>query len=302
MSDIKLFRIENGSARELEGRAATLEKSLQTLIERNLETVLGVRFLASEYSTGKTHSGRIDTLGIDENQYPVIVEYKRSVNENVINQGLFYLNWLLDHRAEFRELVRERIGPAATKTVEWSSPRLLCIAADFTRYDEHAVQEIGRNIELIRYRKFADDLLLLDLISVAPTTVVPSPGNGGGAVKLGNTVTSLIGKLEPELADLLESLMTHLRTLGDDVQEKTLKNYVAFRRLKNFACVEAHPVKQCLSVYLKVDPDTVQIEEGFSRDVREIGHYGTGDLELTLRDGADFERAKPLIDLSYSAS
>jgi RecB family endonuclease NucS len=68
--------------------------SLQTLIERHLESLLGVRFPASEHSTGKTHRGRIDTLGIDENNRPVIPEYKRALNQNVINQGLYYLNWL----------------------------------------------------------------------------------------------------------------------------------------------------------------------------------------------------------------
>ncbi len=65
MSDIKIFHLTTDNVSELEGRSAEIEKSLQTLIEKYLETFLGVRFLASEYSTGKTHSGRIDTLGID---------------------------------------------------------------------------------------------------------------------------------------------------------------------------------------------------------------------------------------------
>ncbi|MDP0477357.1 hypothetical protein Q7685_24510, partial [Escherichia coli] len=71
------------------------------LIESHMEAFLGVRFLATEYSTGKTHKGRIDSLGLDENNTPVIIEYKRQSNENVINQGLFYLDWLLDHQAGF---------------------------------------------------------------------------------------------------------------------------------------------------------------------------------------------------------
>ena len=88
MSDIKVFQISpSNHATELIGRSVALEKSLQTLIEINLETLLGIRLLASEYSTGKKHGGRIDTLGIDENHRPVIIEYKRAVNENVINQG-----------------------------------------------------------------------------------------------------------------------------------------------------------------------------------------------------------------------
>ena len=88
MGDIKLFRLKKSNAEELTGKSATIEKSLQTLVEKHLETFLGVRFLATEYTT--THGGRMDTLGIDENGCPVIIEYKRSTNENVINQGLFY--------------------------------------------------------------------------------------------------------------------------------------------------------------------------------------------------------------------
>src|SRR6266568_4170028 len=151
MSDIKLFRISNASAQELQGASIAIEKTLQILIETHLEVFLGVRFLATELSTGKTHGGRIDTLGIDENGSPVIIEYKRALNENVINQGLFYLDWLMDHKAEFALMAMKRLGPDVEAKIDWSSPRLICIAADFTRYDEHAVGQIGRNIELLRY-------------------------------------------------------------------------------------------------------------------------------------------------------
>jgi len=89
MSDIKLFQLSGASLTELNGSSAPLERSLQTTFENNLEALLGVRFLASEYTT--SNGGRMDTLGIDENGYPVIIEYKRDRSENVINQGLFYL-------------------------------------------------------------------------------------------------------------------------------------------------------------------------------------------------------------------
>ena len=112
MADIHIFRTDGPEARELKGSSVALEKSLQTYIEENLESILGITFLESEYSTGKTHAGRIDTLGIDENGFPVIIEYKRAVNENVINQGLYYLDWLLDHKAEFELMVLKRLGRA----------------------------------------------------------------------------------------------------------------------------------------------------------------------------------------------
>jgi len=157
MSDIKLFQLQGDNVNELTGSAVKIEKSLQEQIEKNLDTYLGVRFLATEYSTGVNHGGRIDTLGIDENGSPVIIEYKRSMNENVINQGLFYLDWLMDHKAEFELLVLKNLSKDDSENIDWINPRLLCIAGDFTKYDEHAVKQMNWNIELVRYRRFSDD-------------------------------------------------------------------------------------------------------------------------------------------------
>ena len=122
MSDLKLFRLSASGVTVLAGGSVALEKSLQDIFERNLESLLGVRFLASEFVTD---GGRMDSLGIDENGTLVIVEYKRSTNENVINQGLFYLNWLMGHRKDFEWLVLNRFGMDEAKKVDWSGPRLI---------------------------------------------------------------------------------------------------------------------------------------------------------------------------------
>ncbi len=70
----------------------------------------------------------------------------------------------------------------------------------------------------------------------------------------------------------------------------------------NFACVEVHPFKKRILVYVKIDPDSCSLEKGFTRDVRTIGHYGTGDLEITISTNDDLERAKPLLLKSYEGS
>lgn len=304
MSDIKIFKINNSNVQELSGKSVALEKSLQELMEKNLEAFLGVRFLASEYSTGKTHGGRIDTLGLDENGCPVIIEYKRSTNENVINQGLFYLDWLMDHKAEFKLLVMDRFGKEVAEAIEWSTPRLLCIAGDFTRYDEHAVQQINRNIELLRYRKYADELLLLELVNATSATVSFESCSANGREKTTyKTVSDNIAQAKPAMRDLYEELCAYLLALGDDVQQKTLKYYIAFKRLKNFACVELYNQAESMVIHVKVDPDRVDLEnnEGFLRDKRDIGHYGTGDLEIIIRNASDLEKAKEYLQRSYEA-
>jgi hypothetical protein len=169
VGDIKLFQIEADSARELRAESVDNEKSLQSFIERHLESFLGVRFLATEYVTGKAHGRRIDTLGLDKNNCPVIIEYKRALHQNVINQGLHYLAWLMDHKGEFTLEVQKRLGPSWSEQIDWSAPRLLCIAGDFSPFDEAAVRHNLQNIELLRYRRYGGDLLMLELVGASAT-------------------------------------------------------------------------------------------------------------------------------------
>lgn len=305
MADLKLFKIDSREVIELDGRSLALEKSLQNILEENLETFIGVRFLASEYITGKSHGGRIDTLGIDENNFPVIIEYKRSMNENVINQGLYYLDWLMDHKAEFELMVMNKFGLEVSSNIDWSGPRLICIAGGFTKFDEHAVQQINRNIELYNYKYYDGNLLLLELVNATTSQnnnqYLPSSTSKGKNLN-SSTITNTIEKADSSMQDLYNLIDTYIVSLGDDVQVKKLKKYIAFKRIKNFTCLQLHPQSQKIVLFLKVDPSTINLEPDFSRDVRNIGHYGTGDLEVTIRSENDFAKAKVYIDKAYEVS
>lgn len=313
MSDIKLFSLENITATELAGKFAALEKELQTLIERNMETFLGVRFVKSEHTTGKTHGGRIDSLGIDENGCPVIIEYKRHKNENVINQGLYYLDWLLDHQAEFQLLVMDKFNPENELIIEWGGTRLICIASDFNKYDEYAVQQIDRNIELMRYRYFGDDLLLLELvnaktasssftstINISPS-VSTSESDNSEPRKRNDLHENRKDAASPEQLELYEMICDYAQSLGDEVQRKELKFYTAFKRIRNFLSVQVWaPVQDpIILLYLNLNPNDVDLEDGFTSDFTNKGHWGTGDLEVRVKNLADFEKAKSLIEMSY---
>ncbi len=299
MGDLKLFKIKNG-VKELVGTSVAIEKSIQTLIENNMEAFFGITFLVSEYSTGKNHGGRIDSLGIDENYCPVILEYKRALNENVINQGLFYLDWLMDHKAEFKLLVMEKMGKDIADKIEWSMPRLLCIAGDFTKFDEYAVKQINRNIELIRYKKYEDDLILFELVNAttASQTAIVSDDSTTKS-NIYKTVTENLQQADKELQDMYYSVRDFILNLGDDIQEKVLKYYIAFKKIRNFACVEVYSKSKTILMHLNINPDEVELKEGFTKDVRNIGHYGTGNLEVRINSKDDFEKAKELITKSY---
>ncbi|NQZ10138.1 MAG: DUF91 domain-containing protein [Algicola sp.] len=316
MSDIKLFNIrDNHTVEELTSKPAKLERDLQLLVEQQMAVFLGVRFLASEYTT--SNRGRIDSLGLDENRCPVIIEYKRNSNQNVINQGLFYLNWLLDHKADFQLLVMKQLGDTDSEEIEWAGARLICIASDFNRYDEEAITLIDRNIELIRYKYFGDDLLLLELVNAQASqssqsrrkkqsppapSLQSEPTKNTAAKSKSRTHDDALEAASEALTALYHASCEYCETLGDEVQRKDLKLYTAFKKIKNFASIVVYPQKDCLHLYLKVNPSTIPLEDRFTHDVTNKGHWGTGNLEVVVRNLSDFEKAKALIEQSYQSN
>ncbi len=295
MADIKLFNIK-GKVQEYQSGTVTLEKELQTVIENNMETFFGVTFLASEYRT--TDGGRMDSIGIDENHCPVIFEYKRSVKDSVINQGLFYLNWLLDHKDSFKVLVIEKLGLKAAEKIDWTMPRVICVAGDFTKYDESAIKQMNRNISLIRYKKFGDDLLMFEQINENVATAISDVEPSNNRKSVDKTFEEQLANADQAIKTLYQDLSNYILSLGDDVSETHLKLYSAFKKIKNIVTVVA--LKKKLILNLPIDVESVTFEEGFSRDVTNIGHWGCGAVELHIQSASDLQKAKPLIDRAYN--
>ncbi|MFE5298090.1 transporter [Streptomyces sp. NPDC056632] len=293
MSELRLFQTMHGGAKELAPRLAAAEADVQRLVEANMEVLLGVRFLVSEYSTGPVHAGRIDSLGLDANGAPVVVEYKRGTSAGVINQGLFYLSWLMDHRGEFEHLVRHRLGATAAAQVLWSRPRLICVAGDYTRYDLHAVREHRRSIDLVRYRYFGTDLIGLETLATARMT------QGRPEQRTGPARPVRAGR--GRIAELAAAADEVLLGLGDGITKVQRKQYCAYQRLRNFASI-CPPQRTKVHVYLSLDPAEVDLVPDFTRNVTGLGHHGTGDLEVRLRTERDLERAQDLFRASYAAA
>ena len=296
MAEIKLFSINEG-VKECTSSEVVLEKELQMLIEQNMEIFFGVRFLKSEYVVT---NGRMDSIGIDENNSPVIFEYKRSQNENVINQGLFYLDWLLDHKADFKLLVIDKLGMEAADSIDWSVPCVICVAHDFTKYDMHAVNQMQRNIKLVSYRRYDNGMLLLEHLNAPNVKPIMENAGAENGTKNSKQKTHLekLAMISENMKNLYHSICDFIESLGDDIVSNQLKLYLAYKKVQNMVCIEIYN-KQII-LFLKLNPETVELENGFTRDMRSIGHYGTGDLQITIKNAADFEKAKPLLQRAYN--
>jgi predicted transport protein len=285
------------------------EKELQRLIESNIGPVFSCRLVATEFPTGAQHAGRIDTLALSEDDNPVIIEYKKVESSELINQSLYYLSWIHDHKGDFEIAAQKTFGKPVT--VDWSDVRVICIAPNYKKYDLHAVQMMGANIELWTYRLFANSSIYLEevfqktYVPSAPETaasknpIMVAAGKKAAIARITGSYTfdqHLVGKPQ-SMQDMARGVQDFIRGLDASIEEAPKKFYVAYRTSQNIVCMEIQ--KQKILLFLKLDPSRHAGPRGLTRDVSKIGHYGTGDLEVTLKTTADLEAAKPYIEKAY---
>ena len=294
MADIKLFRV-GAKVEELKSSAVDLEKKLQTLIEHNMDKFFNVKFLASEYII---QDGRMDSVGIDENNAPVIFEYKRSKDENVINQGLFYMRWLMEHKESFILLAQDRLHKKIAKDdIAWDGARVICVANDFTKFDQGAIKQMNANISLYRYRMFGAELLYIERIDEHDVSNKRKQEKGVASSSTQHTFSAKLASASDGIREIYDNTENFIMSLGDDITQTSLKFYTAFRKSSNFVCAEVHA--NHVSLLLKLNPKKFPYEKGFSRDMTKIEHYGTGNVQLRLKDMSDFEKAKPFMRQAY---
>jgi predicted transport protein len=179
----------------------------------------------------------------------------------------------------------------------------VCIAGDFSRHDRVAVYGNRRRMDLVRYRVFEGGLLSLMLIESSPGSAGPGPTRRGGRERRAATLAGDGLRAAPtSVPECLRTLYGELEealTAWGEVEMVHLRHYIAYRRMVNRASVLFRPSYGVILVYLALAPDAVVLEEGFTRDMRGIGHLGTGDLEVRIASAADLEKAGPLIRRAF---
>jgi predicted transport protein len=303
-----LFSIINGTLTAVQQTNFDREKDLQSLVESSLRPIFNCRLVASEFSTGSQHGGRIDTLALSEDSNPVIVEYKKVESSELINQSLFYLSWIHDHRGDFHMAAQQALG--ADVDVDWSDVRVICIAPNYRKYDLHAVQVMGANLELWTYRLFKNDSVYFEEVfqkslsttpdaAITKDPVMVAAGKKAAVTRQTGSYTyqgHIDGK-PAAMVELAQAVREFVMGLDPAMEETPKKLYIAYKISQNITCMEIQ--RQRVLLYVKLDPSSIGEVPPFARDVQDIGHYGTGDLELSIRNPADFEAAKQYLELAY---
>jgi len=298
-----LFKINNSTVKKLVARDLDLERNLQELFEANLEEILNIVFLAHEYST--SFGGRIDTLGIDKNGSPCIIEYKKNQNDNVINQGLSYLRWLLDHKADFEILCQNR---KVDIEIDWDSPRVICIAESYNKFDLDTADILPINIELLRYRIYDENILYVEpenyqKVRISTSGIVKKAKQGKEKIERLQKTYSIddhLSGIDKQTVDLFQTLREKILALDENIIEEAKAKYIAYKTSTNFT--DVHLQQSGVKIYLNVKSGQLNDPQSFARDLtkpKRIGHWGNGDYEVKLENIDDLEAVFALIKQSY---
>ncbi|TAL34574.1 MAG: hypothetical protein EPN93_11735 [Spirochaetes bacterium] len=286
-----------------------LEKDIQILIENNLQRVFNCQYIATEFSTGSEHAGRIDTLALSEDDNPVIIEYKKVESSELVNQSLYYLSWIKDHKGDFQIAVNKALGKDIE--VDWSDVRVICIAPGYKKYDLHAVQMMGANIELWQYRLYDSESIYLEeifrrnaglaissAIEQGKNPVMVEAGKKAALTRLTGTYTfdEHLESADENIKGLVMDLRDYILSIDEAVEESPKKFYIAYKVSQNFVCVEIKKNKTTL--FLKINPKEIIIPRN-GRDVSGIGHYGTGNFELNISSAKELEESKEYIKKAF---
>ncbi|MBN2893496.1 MAG: hypothetical protein JXL97_16610 [Bacteroidales bacterium] len=301
--NMALFKIKSSKVEKLSIVKLNKEKEIQKLFEDNLNIILNIDFLASEYST--SFGGRMDTLGIDKNGSPVIIEYKLNSNENVINQGLSYLRWLLDHKADFEMLCRNK---NIKIDIDWTSPRVICVAESYNKFDLDTAEILPMKIELLKYRVYDDNVLYVEPENQKPVKIVTTKifEKGKKAKEIATlqknySIESHIKSASKSIKELFSQLREWIKELDESITEEPKAKYIAYKLTTNIADVVI--LKDSLKVFINVPSGKLNDKNNISRDLtkpKKIGHWGNGDYEVKITKNDELENLFDLIKQSYN--
>jgi predicted transport protein len=295
-----LFKLQNNIVSKIEKRSV-VERDIQRLMEENLLEILGIHFLDTEFVT---NGGRIDTIGIDQNGSPVIIEYKRTQNDSVINQATWYLEWLLDHKEKLEKLVQAK---NVSVEVDWSSPRVICVAESYNKFDLGLVKFLPFAIELLKYRLY-DDLLSIDAenfqkgFKLSGSKKLVSEDDDKPVREYGKeyTVNDLFREGWKESRELYEQLREKIFELDSNIEEKFNKLYIVYK-LENIFC-EIVPQAKGLWIHIGMPLDKIQKNQLEVEDVSNRGHWANGERKFRLEKPGEIEMALDYIKQSYEYS
>lgn len=298
-----LFKLKDGRASRVKEDDFKLEKDIQSLVEANMNELLNLEFITTEFSVSNF---RIDSLAYDkESNAFIIIEYKRGRNESLIDQGYTYLYILFDRKADFVLKYNEvKNKNLKIDDIDWEQSRVVFVSPKFTDYQIKANDFKNNPIELVQIAKYEDGIIEIDRIKKNSNIKLETNSfvdnnnfieNVDKQIKVYTEEDHLTQKSE-EIKELYYQIKDRILEF-DNVEIQPKKLNIAFKGSRNIADVEIR--SKDIKVVINLKKGELDDPKKLSKDVSEIGHWGNGDYELKLTNDEDIDYIMSLVKQSW---
>jgi predicted transport protein len=290
---MRLYQVNKGKLSKIKEEPFRLEKDLQKLVEDNLETLLGLQLVKSEFAI---QDRRFDTLAYNpEDKSFVIIEYKRDKNSSVIDQGYTYLNIILEHKeAAVLELNNQFKKNLSVKNIEWQTTKVIFISSSFTEFQQGALNE-GLPIELLEIKKHGTNLLSITPIqkkgdSISMNSIIRKSSVFEKVATEIKTYTEndLLKKASEEIKELYSQFKTAILNLDGQIEVQAKKNYIAFKKNSSNIC-DIEIWKKQLKIYANAKWGKLEDPKNIFTNVSNLGCWGNGDYRTNVSSNKDLE-------------
>lgn len=299
---MQLYHQQKNIFSSLKEKPFKLEKDMQTVFETNIEQITGYQFVKSEFII---KNSRIDTLAFDEESKAfVIIEYKRERNDGVVDQGLSYLNLMLEYKGDFIVEYNESCNKSLKRTdIDWSQSKVLFVAPAFNNYQKQSSNFKDLPIELWEIKRFENDVIVINPIKKSQSApsfkqVQSSTERDSGINKVTKeikvyTEEDLLNNKPDEIKELYETYKSAILNLSIDIEVVPKKMYIAFKRGKNI--VDIRIQHKNLIFWINAKKGSLDDPKNITIDASIKGHYGNGDYELNVTDTKNLEYIMSLV-------
>jgi len=294
-----IFKIHGKKLDQLKTESFGTEFKLQELVDENLKEIFGLEFIRRELG-GQGFS--IDTIAYDpESKAPVLIEYKKDVQDSVIDQGMAYLSWLLNHKGDFLIELTEKLGK---KDVDWSQARVIFVARNFNPHQINALGFKGIPFELWKY-DWSGDIFQIQQIEtpksdVSITSILKTKPAKEIAKEIKKYSTEDYFKNKPaEMVELFNKFRSKINELGDNVSENPQKYYIAYRNPRlNFVSFNIFRDKLRISILL--DDSKLDDPKKIVKNYPSTYGYAKNCKYFDFKIGDNFNYTMGIIEQSYN--
>ena len=296
---MKIFTSKKGQLSQLKQQKFKLEKDIQRLFEENLTLLSGYIFIRSEFSI---KNSRIDTLAFDpETKAFVIIEYKRQQNSSVVDQGISYLNLMLEYKADFIvEYNEKQKFPLKRNDVDWSQSKVIFVSPAFNDFQIQATNFKDLPIELWEVNRFDNDIITLNIINKSKS----APNIKAVSIEKNEEFSTLkeikvyqesdhLSDKSDFIQELYEDFKRGILNLDPDIEINTRKLYIAFKKDRNIADIRIQ--QKNLKIWINLPYGELDDPKNLAKNVSNTGHWGNGNYEITVESTQYLEYIMSLI-------